>query len=68
MNHADSFLHFSMVKLMANQALNHEDDNADMMLLICWKSAQLLCHFTPAMGLNKTNLVRLWGVTNTVKE
>lgn len=53
---------------MANQALNHEDDNADMMLLICWKSAQLLCHFTPAMELNKTNLVRLWGVTNTVKE
>lgn len=57
-----------MIELMANQALNREDDNADMTLLICWKSAQLVWYFTPAMELNKTNLVHLQGVTNTIKE
>jgi len=67
MNHADSFLHFSMIKLMANEALNHEDDSSDTMLLIWWKSALLLCHFIPAMALN-INFVHLWGVNNTIKE
>lgn len=51
---------------MANQALNHKDDNNDMMLLIWWKSAQLLWPFMPATALNITNFVHLWGVTNTI--
>lgn len=53
---------------MANQALNHEDDKANMLLFICWKSAQLLCHFLQATALNITNFVHLWGVTTTIKE
>lgn len=59
------FCFSQVIKLTADQALNHEDDNNDMMLFIWGKSAQLLFHVIPAAALNRMHFVQFlfffWG-------